>query len=104
MSEHLSQFLFNSATALHLEIQKQDELSKIKMKIIDLTDEFIRNGENANLILEEFTKKALGMLIFCGVFKHEKSPRIRGFPRFFISTSYEFFLFVLNCPIRVFMQ
>ena len=83
--------MFNSATALHLEIQKQDELSKIKMKIIDLTDEFIRNGENANLILEEFTKKALGMLIFCAVFKHEKSPRIRGFPRFLFQPRMNFF-------------
>ena len=91
MSEHLSQFLFNSATALHLEIQKQDELRQIKMKIIDLTDEFIRNGENANLILEEFTKKELGMLIFCAVFKHEKYPRIRGFPRFLFQLRMNFF-------------
>ena len=95
--------MFNSATALHQEKQKQDELKQTKMKIIDLTDECIRIGENANLTLEEFTKKELVMLIFCAVFKHEKSPRIRGFLRFLFQLRMNFF-FVLNCPIRVFMQ
>ena len=78
-------------------ISKKYFLKLMNNSVYGGTIENLRNGINVRLIInaKDYRKYVSS--------RHEKSPQIRGFLRFLFQLRMNF-LFVLNCPIRVFMQ